>query len=268
VKNEDMETEETANEFSLLSSDGSSIGKDPSVAHMFGSHSIPFSLAIGETKLEILSEKEYLSYHRSSPRGDYQTMLISRQKRVHLSPVEPVNIPKMLSPHLLVEFTAPLTVEPKAKRDVYLTFPLEIGLFVKGGDEPQCIDIVSLTHEKYTLYGPAKGGTLCRYWRSEPKSSLSSVDSVTEGVLRLAVSNPTSGWVKLHHVVFDAALMKIFYDSRKVAAGAILRITGSETGETSFVEQPMEKGMQKAIELFTSRKIVGVPKHFVMSEGL
>jgi hypothetical protein len=174
----------------------------------------------------------------------------------------------MLSPHLLIEFTTPVTVEPKTKRDFFVTFPLEIGVFVKGGDAAECIDIVSLSYQKYTLYGPAKGGTICRYWQGEPKRSLAFADSDAEGVLRLTVSNQTSEWARVHHGVFDAATTKIFYDSKKAMAGAMLRITGSRTAETTFIEQPIEKGMHKAIELFPSRKIVGVPKHFVMSEGL
>lgn len=182
---------------------------------------------------------------------------------IFVSPVEPVNLPRNITRFLEIDFP-PIMLEPNAIERIYLKFPIEIGVFAKKGDKIAVVDVFTFNKPKYTLYGNPKSGVVCRWYRSEVYYDIPKVDPLKDGVLELTVRN-IGDWTEVSKVVFDCYAMKIYYDD---FAGMVaeMRIASKNTAETSFIDKPLRNGMKKAVELYTTRRLIG--KSFVMEWGL
>jgi hypothetical protein len=195
-------------------------------------------------------------------------VLLGPAENLVLTPVEPLNSPKPISPYLLIEFAADVVVAPSSRKTIYLNFPVEIGVFLPRGERHDLIDIVSLSRKKLTLYGTPRGGHVAKYWHSEVFSVAPQVDPLREGVMRLEIKNEADEWVPLKKSVFDAYGMKIFYTDRLVSAQARMTVLSENKAETEFVKSPLEKGMERSIELFRSGKLAVSASRYYMGEGL
>ncbi|MCK4811072.1 MAG: DUF432 domain-containing protein, partial [Methanosarcinales archaeon] len=79
---------------------------------------------------------------------EVEDMLLSSSSKILINPVEPVNKPKELTPHFLIEFERSVFIEPSARRTVFVKFPVEIGVFVHGKKDFQILDVLTLNKQK------------------------------------------------------------------------------------------------------------------------
>jgi hypothetical protein len=120
---------------------------------MYGYHDIPLRLEQEGIMLSLEQEGESLIYRSASPNGGLEKVLLARADKVLINPVEPLHKPKVLTSNLLIEFERVLVVEPGATRKIFLTFPIEIGVFIRGGESNghEVLDILTLATQKFTL---------------------------------------------------------------------------------------------------------------------
>jgi uncharacterized protein len=235
---------------------------------VFGSFEPPLSITMDDLSLSMVTEDGTVSYTREQGKELVEKTLLSEKCRIMIHPVEPVNLPRNITSYLLVEFDRPLMVPPRSSSLVYLTFPVEIGVFVAGGKEVDVVDIFSFVRPKFTQYGDLTRGYICRYWRSAVTTQIPETDPLKDGVLHLEVSNPTQEWVELTKVVLNTYEMKIFFADDLVSAKAVTRILKEGMAEADFIDSPTRKGMEHSIELFKSRKNTVMSRKFVMEGGL
>ncbi|MFH1539229.1 MAG: DUF432 domain-containing protein [bacterium] len=235
---------------------------------MFGTHDIPVKLEIDILRISVEEEGKFFSYRRESLDEKAEKVLLAKAEKLILHPVEPVNKPKAITEFLMIEFGREVVIEPKARMTVFVTFPVEIGVFVSDGRKPEILDIFTLVPQKYTLYGSPRGGTVCRHWKSEVHSAPPSPDPLHEGVMELKVLNDTPRWAKITRAVFNAVGMKIYFSDDKVGMKARMNIESKGTAETEFNDSPLEKDMKKSRELFTGRLLSVGSSGFNMEEGL
>ena len=69
---------------------------------------------------------------------------------IFANPVEPINLPKNITKFLEIDFS-PIILEPNGMEEVYIKFPIEIGVFAKKADRITVIDIFTFNKPKYTL---------------------------------------------------------------------------------------------------------------------
>ncbi|AGK61039.1 hypothetical protein Asulf_01036 [Archaeoglobus sulfaticallidus PM70-1] len=225
-----------------------------------------FSAEFDSVRIRIESDGFY-RYIRESPDGKKEKIILTKDGRIIINPVEPVNLPKEITNFLLIRFKKPVFIEPKTSMEVNLTFPVEIGVFLAAKKRVDVIDIFSLQKPKYTLYGNPRMGIICRYWESDVYSDVPDVDGFREGVMRLRITNSSDEWIEVTNAVFDIFGMKIYYDTM-VCSSASMNILSHKVAETFFLNQPLREGMKKALELYTSRKIPVMKKKFVMEWGI
>jgi len=231
---------------------------------VYGSYEIPVRVE-GEVTITVEEGGDGFVYRREGAGEAVEKLLLAQRRRLLLSPVEPVNLPKTITPLLLVEFSSPVVLEPGAERRIFLKFPVEVGVFVSSGAERELLDIFTLAAQKYTLYGDLGTGSICRYWRSDVYPSLPEVEPLREGVLELRLENTSPAWAEVGRAVFSAYGMKIHHSGSIASMRGRMRILGESSAETHFYDSPLLEGMLKAPELFPAGRRSG---KYTMGAGL
>ncbi|MBN1455901.1 MAG: DUF432 domain-containing protein [Methanomicrobia archaeon] len=235
---------------------------------MFGQYTIPVEIAAEGVSLAIERDDKGFRYRSTCNGVTVEKQILTRAGAVLINPVEPLHLPKELTKTLLIELERTLVVEPATTKTVFLTFPIEIGVFITANETVEVLDIFSLSPQKFTLYGDPRTGAICKYWRSNVSATVPAVNPRREGVLQLHINNSTSDWVTVTRAVFNAYTMKIYYNERLVAMRATMKILLRNLAETTFMDEPLEHGMTKSLELYTARKLQVPLTKFVMEAGL
>jgi hypothetical protein len=235
---------------------------------MFGEHSIPLKIETEGLSLVLEKEGDNLVYKRDCLGNEEEKTLLTGKEEILLNPVEPLHTPKKLTSYLMIAFEDELVVEPKASKKVFVTFPVEIGVFLKALKKFDLLDVVSLVKSKFTLYGTPRGGSICKYWHSAVHFAVPAVNIFHEGVMSLRIKNETDRWETVTKVVLNGYGMKIHFNETIASTKAEMKIIDRGLAETEFVGSPMEKGMTKAQETYVSGMISMEPTRFVMNEGI
>lgn len=234
---------------------------------MYGTYGFTFHQETEGFSIGIGQENGRYVYRRTLNGSTRERTLISSGGRVIVNPVEPLNLPKEVARHLLVEFD-PILLEPGAHETIYLTFPIEVAVFVAAKGNYEVLDIFSWNKQKYTLYGSADRGILARWWGSKASFSPPRVDPHLEGTLSVAISNTTKEWVEVSRVALDEYGMKIYYDTSAVMR-AWMRIESTMVAETGCYSSPPAEKQRKSLELYMARSIPGIERcRFLMDQGI
>ncbi|NLA39246.1 MAG: DUF432 domain-containing protein [Methanomicrobiales archaeon] len=235
---------------------------------MFGQYHGTFRYENGDILVENERIDGLLTYRRRCVGHAFERILVaSKNARITINPVEPVNLPKDITDLLLIEFT-PIVIEPGTMQTVYLKFPVEVGVFLESEKGIEVLDIFSAGTQKYTLYGPPAGGVIARWYRSVVYPEIPSVERFREGVMELSILNTSSEWAHVSCAVFNGVDMKIFYNGDIVATTATMKIISPAIAETGFIDAPLIPGMTRSVELYKARKIRVIGRGYLMEWGL
>jgi hypothetical protein len=181
------------------------------VPGIFGLHDVPLRINLEEISLPVERAVGGLLCKKECMDEEIEDLLLSSNSKILINPVEPVNNPKELTPHFLIEFEKSIFIEPSARKTVFVKFPVEIDVFVHGKKDFQILDVLTLNKQKFTLYGDVISGVICKCWESEVYSTIPDTNPVYEGVIELNITNTTARWVEVTKAVFAAHGMKIYY---------------------------------------------------------
>jgi len=239
------------------------------ITPVYGKFGYEFCVEKDDLKVCFSKDNGFIRYHRNLNGDVVERIIASESGTVIINPVEPLNLPDEVTRFLEIRFE-PIEIEPEATRRVYLTFPIEIAVFLMKNDAYRCIDIFSRVPPKYSLYGPTDTGVITRYHWSEIFLSHPSPDPSLYGVVELDLMNISKNWAEVSRVVFENYGMKIYYDNDLVSMSAGMKIVKPKLAYTAFEDKPIRSGMQKSIELYYSRKLAGVDTlaYYSMEEGL
>jgi len=234
---------------------------------MFGEYRYPFHCESDGITVEVTETDGLYLYHRVCNGETVKCYLHSGSGRIFIHPVEPVNLPKYVSHFLKIAFKG-IFIDQESRYSCYLTFPIEIGVFLESKGDMEIIDIFSLHSQKYSLYGTPTDGKVVRYHESDLFREIPDVDPLCEGVLSITIINEGKEIANVTGVVFDSSLMKIYYSDLRASMVARMHILSKGGAETEFVNAPMLGGMEKSKELYTARNIKqAVTKVFSMEWG-
>ena len=234
---------------------------------MFGEYRYPFRCEADGVTVEVTETNGLFLYHRVCNGEVAENYFHSGKGKIFIHPVEPVNLPKYVTRFLKIAYTGVL-IDPESRFSCYLTFPIEVGVFLESKGDVEIIDVFSLHPQKYSLYGTPTDGKVVRYHESTIYREIPDVDPLCEGVLSLTIINEGKDIVNVTGVVFDSYLMKIYYSDLRASMVARMHILSKGGAETEFVNAPMLGGMEKSKELYTARNIKqAVTKVFSMEWG-
>ncbi len=235
---------------------------------MFGEYKIPAKIEDKSFVISVEKNEKGFYYKRESLNGKIEKLMLADNAKILLSPVEPLNTPKELTSLLLIEFANTIAVQPGIRKKIFITFPVEIGVFLSKKKEFELFDVFSLTKQKFTLYGDPSNGIICKYWKSDVFLNKPELESRQEGFIQLAIKNQSSDWVNIQKALFKAAGMKIYYDPENVSMKAEMKIADEETAEIEFVNSPYDNKMKKALEVYSSKILTISTKKSMMLEGI
>lgn len=235
---------------------------------MFGVYRLEeLSIDFQNLRIKVEKENDHYRYLRTLGEAKVEKLLFS-DADVYVNPVEPVNLPKYITHYLCIGLRKPVMVGPTARAEIYLTFPIEIGVVVKKDEEFEEIDIFSFLNPKYTLYGEPKGGVIARYWESEVFTKIPEVDPMKEGILKLRIVNLSNNWCEVSKVVFNVYGMEIYYNNKAVSSIAEMKIHSKRVADTSFIDEPLFSDMKGALELYCGKALPILSPKFTMEWGL
>lgn len=246
---------------------------------MYGYYDLPFIVEKEGISISVENAEEQWVYKRILETEEIERIIFGNGKHVIINPVEPLNTPKEITPNLLIEFEKTLLLAGGEKKQIYLTFPIEIGVFIadKENKSLQLLDVLTLVRQKFTLYGEVSNGVICKYWKSQVYLDPPSPNPLQEGILELNLRNTSSEWASISKVVFSAYGMKLYYNG-DVFMKARMDIINKTTAETGFELQNINsefrnlsvknrKSRKEAFGVYGLRKLGFVPLKFYMGWG-
>jgi hypothetical protein len=233
---------------------------------MYGTYRYPCAIEEESVSIEVTEEDGLFMYRRICGDDTRELVISPKDGELIINPVEPVNLPKNITRFLEIEFDK-IVMSPESEDTYYLTFPVEIGVFLKSGKSVSLIDVFSQNAGKYSLYGSPKEGVVVRWHKSMVYRKMPEIDNLREGVMSLKIINPEKEIIELSRGVFDSYGMKIFYNDWYVTMSAEIRVLPKDEAETRFFNAPIVAGTDKTIELYYGREILAVGKFYKMGWG-
>jgi len=234
---------------------------------VFGRHTVPFRLEESGISIETRRDGQFTLYERVSPFERVEKRLGFTEGALTVNPVEPVNLPQEVTNAVEFHF-APIAVMPLSEVSVFLTFPVEAGVFSGAGDTFTLIDVFSLAQPKYSLYGTPERGIITRHVETEVSNDAPTVNPLEEGVLSLRIRNTGRDWVWVSRAVFESSSLRIFYGPH-AAMSAEMVVYSRLLGETWVNRTPPAKGMREALRVYpTRRSLIPEKASYLMEYGV
>jgi hypothetical protein len=194
-------------------------------------------------------------------------MVASRPETILVHPVEPLALPKPVTRFLEIQFP-PLIIGPYSEEAAYMTFPLDIGIFIQGKGDIERLDLFSLREPQYSLYGPPDRGVITRYHESGVTAWIPDIAPLYDGLLHITFHNASRNWIEVSRAVFESTSMVLFFDEI-ACMEAGMEIFSSLVAETTIRERPFREGMKRSAGLWPGRRNPFVEqKGFLMEHGV
>jgi uncharacterized protein len=235
---------------------------------IFGENAIPCDLKQSDLQITVSQDQNSFSYFRDCSGSKVEKLILMSFSDILIAPVEPLNLPSQVASYLMIEFGREIMLEPEANQIIYLTFPIETGVFVGRKGKYELLDVFTLTKPRYTLYGEPRNGFICKYWKSKIYLEEPAINTFYEGVIKLNIDNASHEWVAVNKALFNGVGMKIYYNQDCVSMKAQMKVLEEEVAEIQFQNSALHKEMKKSPELFSLKKLSVVSKKAVMLEGI
>jgi hypothetical protein len=234
---------------------------------VFGEFDYSFRYDSDDLSLWFERSDSLVTYNRRVGEHTFRKFIGGDPGRIIINPVEPVNLPEEVTRFLEIHFTS-LVLGPESSQVVYLTFPVEIGVFLESKGDYDVLDIFTLAGLKYSLYGPAEEGIITRYAESQVHDRIPDTDLLHNGVLALSITNSSRSWVEVSRIVIDAGNLTLFYGDT-VYAAASMTILSRDLADIRIAEKSPEDGMkQSVLVLKTKKTLIPDKMPFMMEYGV
>jgi hypothetical protein len=223
----------------------------------FGYGKFPIDYAVNFEGLTLSFDLENGMYHYKRALGDWKTDInvCVTGAKVLIHPVEPLNLPDNLTDFMEIKFN-PIRIEPSGICVVFVTMPIEIGVFLESKEGPaEILDIVSYVYPKYSLYGGANRGVITRFNESKVYYYPPSVKNYEAGLLKLEIENKSDEWATVGRVVIFQKGLYLYFDENFVTASAEMKIISPDVAVVTGIDSPVRPGMTPSNRLFKTRKL-------------
>lgn len=220
---------------------------------VYGTYDSSCHIMEDEISIDVERTSRYLTYRRVCRGESAERTIASEKGSIIINPVEPLNLPKKVTRYLEIHFN-PIFVEPETTRQLYLTFPVEIGVFIRAKEDNDLLDVFSPVLPKYSLYGPPDYGRVTRWHESSIYPDVPKTDPLREGVLDLTLVNEGKTWIEVSRAVFVNAGMTIWYGDY-VLMSAKMELYSNMVAETKILSTPGKNGMTRSIPAYSARKV-------------
>ena len=239
------------------------------IKKMFTRITYPGPYESKEHGFRIEQDENSFVYLRKSGNTFIKKRIPQNGTSIVVHPVEPINLPREVTRCLEIVFPTVL-MAPESHQMIFLTFPLEFGVFLRTEMDYQLLDVFSRCIPKYSLYGTPESGVITRYHESDSSDQEKEFDRTRNGILRLDIRNDGRGWVEVSRAVFDSYFMPIYFTT---FAGMVaeMKIYSRQMAQTTILARTFRDGMEPALPIIRARKIMNIDlerKGFLMEHGV
>ncbi len=220
---------------------------------VYGTYDYSCHIREDEISVDVERSASYLTYKRVCRGESAERTIASENGAITINPVEPLNLPKEVTRNLEVHFK-PIFIEPEVTRQFFLTFPVEIGVFIRAKGDYDLLDVFSPAKPKYSLYGPPDYGCVTRWHESAIHSGIPDTNPLREGVLDLTIVNEGRTWIEVSRAVFVNAGMTIWYGDY-VWMSARMELFSNIVAETKILQAPEKPGMTRSLPAYSAKKV-------------
>ena len=188
---------------------------------MFGKYEVRNKLLIKKDMLEInisrIAENVF-KYYRKYGDNRLSKKIVVKEVNLGIYPLPPLNQKYFISNTIYLRLKSTVTLSPKEKATVYFKAPIDIGVVLYKDNVNTIIDRVTLTREKYAIYGPVENGLICRFYitdvyHEEPEITMG------EAVVKVEIDNVSNYFIELSKIVIPVAGINIFYKGERAHYG-------------------------------------------------
>ncbi|HJJ98906.1 MAG TPA: DUF432 domain-containing protein [Methanocorpusculum sp.] len=217
---------------------------------LFNYGTFPFDYVVNFSRLSISIEQklDVSHYHRELGKWKRDANISVKEGRMLLHPIEPLYLPEVITRYLEIQFDE-VMIEPRSTNIFFLTFPIEIGVFIQASSVTSILDAFSFKTPKYSLYGSVNRGVITRWHKSGISTNPPRVRNYLEGVLCLEIENTTDDWVSVSRTVIHEKGVQVYFDEHVVSMAAKMTITSGGTAEVTGVARPLHEGMTRSLRM-------------------
>ena len=155
-------------------------------------------------------------------RGQKKVQIVGNKINLNILPLSPINMPSKITNHFVIEFPE-VYLSPEGKQILFLSIPIEIGVFVNE----RLIDTFGFIKQEFTLYGPVNGGIISRLIKGEAVTETAK-PKFGHAIMPLRIKNYTTKVRRTSKILINSRYLDFYYDKTRVATEMIkLDIKGS-----------------------------------------
>ena len=222
-------------------------------AFHYGKFTFDYAVNFAGVSISLEQTRGLYHYRRALGKWTREANISAKDGRMLIHPIEPLYIPDAVTDFLEISFEE-IMIEPNGKTVVFLTFPIEIGVFIESKGKSDIIDIFSYKSPKYSLYGAANRGVITRWHKSKTHYYPPPVKNYEEGLLRLSIENRTGDWVSVSRVIIYEKGMHLYFDEQVVSMAAQMIILQEERAEVLGVDRPLNDEMTRSLKMYKPRR--------------
>ena len=170
---------------------------------------------MGETIEFARAGSDKFSYMRRGPGGVVEKLISVRTPNLEIEIVttHPIFTPSYKTDYLFLRLSKQVFVSRESTTDLFLTVPIEIGLFFTGSEIREYFDIFSCeqANSRYALYGQPELGRLCKFARVEPCTSWAEPVPYVYGRLKVVIKNEMGVGTSIGRIVFPIRDHDVYY---------------------------------------------------------
>lgn len=184
----------------------------------YGSFDVEDSLELSYPETDINFKRENddsFQYYRKNIEGNITEKIIARpagKLQVEICPILPMNLPaKKTNDLMFLRFEKQIYVSKNSKVDIFVPFPIEIGIFVINDDgKSSLLDCFTCEpiHSRFGLYGTPENGHLCMYAKVPISKHR---ESFVFALTKISIANNTDSGQLVGRVVFPVTEHNMYY---------------------------------------------------------
>ncbi len=185
----------------------------------YGIHTVKekleFCLPNNTISLERMSEDKF-HYKRMNSSGVIEKIIAIKTPNLEMEfvPTHPLYTPSYKTDYMFLRLTQPLFVSRNSVTDIFVSVPIEIGLYFTGNEIREPFDVFSCepAYSRYALYGDPDQGTICKYAKVMLQTQDDKFISYVQGGLKITIDNELDTGISIGKIVFPIQDHDIYYD--------------------------------------------------------
>ena len=185
----------------------------------YGIHTIKekleFCLPDTTILLERMNEDKF-RYKRVNSSSVVEKIISVRTPNLEMEfvPTHPLYTPSYKTDYMFLRLMQPIFVSRNSVTDIFVSVPIEIGLYFTGNEIREPFDVFSCesAYSRYALYGNPDQGTICKYAKTMLQTHDDKFTPYIHGGLKITINNELDIGISLGKIVFPIQDHDIYYN--------------------------------------------------------